>query len=343
MGLALPGKPLSTATLLDRLDRNYGIEISRRGAAIAHKLGIQHRHMARDFKAVHEIARAGHSNAELSALALRGALTQAKMQPDQLGYLISHTTTPDTLLPPNIAWVADKLNFSGPFAEFRQACTGFANALVMAAGLLFQPNSKPIAIVGSETGSVFCDPRRAVHDPAQLVNLMQMGDAAAAIILAPYDDAGDCIDCFAFGNLGQHQQPGLSLINGGAQQPFTEHDIMEFAHDYQSISATGQKLFEAGYAAAAHMGSEPAKADFLIPHQANGRLDELLAPALNMPHERIVTSARHMGNTGSAAIWAALYETRQKLAAGGKAVILGAEATKHMFATFRYTHSSCTT
>ena len=66
--------------------------------------------------------------------------------------------------------------------ELRQACTGFANALVIAQGLASLPGSKPVVIVGSETGSVYFDPERVGADSSQLVNLVMMGDGAAATL-----------------------------------------------------------------------------------------------------------------------------------------------------------------
>lgn len=69
-------------------------------------------------------------------------------------------------------------------AEFRQACTGFINATLFAAGLCAAGGGRPVAVVGSEIGSVFFDPARAAEDFSQLVNFVQMGDGAGAVILA---------------------------------------------------------------------------------------------------------------------------------------------------------------
>ena len=72
-----------------------------------------------------------------------------------ISYLLGHTSTPHTLLPSNIAWVADKLGFEGPYAELRQACTGFASALSMSAGLIAENPAETVGIVGSENGSPY--------------------------------------------------------------------------------------------------------------------------------------------------------------------------------------------
>lgn len=338
MGLALPGPAVSTDALIARVETNFDLSLRDRAEAIAAKLGVERRHLSRDLRAPVEAPRAGDGNADLAARAVRAALDDAGLRTRDLTYLIGHTTTPETLLPPGIAGVADLLCYDGPFAEFRQACTGFANALVMAGGLLAQPGAGPVAIVGSETGSVFFDPRLAAQDRAQLVNMLQMGDAAAAIILAADSDGpGDTLDCLAFGSTGLNTPPGMALRDGGSGHPASAGAVPMFAHDFGTILRTGPGLFVAAAEEARRFGVNLGDARAIIPHQANGRLGELVGDLLDLPPERFVNMARRVGNTGSAAIWAALAEQRPCLAAGETAVALGAEATKHMFATFRFT------
>jgi 3-oxoacyl-[acyl-carrier-protein] synthase-3 len=86
-----------------------------------------------------------------AAAALRMALKEARLGVGGLAYLIGRTTGPARLAPPNIALVADRLGFSGPYMELRQGCTGFANALVIAQGLTAVPGVKDVGNVGSET------------------------------------------------------------------------------------------------------------------------------------------------------------------------------------------------
>ena len=105
--------------------------------------------------------------------------------------------------------------------ELRQACTGFANALVIAQGLVSIAGVKAVAIIGSETGSVYFDPQRAGEDVSQLVNLVMMGDGAAAIIVGPDDSGtGARISNNFFGQIGLGRQPGFALDAGGSDQPF---------------------------------------------------------------------------------------------------------------------------
>ena len=181
-GAALPGAPITTETLVSRMVDRFGYRTPRRALAIADRLGIRTRHHARDWAARHEAARAGDGNADLAARAVRQALAAAGVEVSEVAYLIGHTTSPESALPGNIALVADRLGYAGPHIELRQACTGFANALMVASGLIALAPGRPVVIVGSETGSLWFDPDR-LEEPGQLVNLIQMGDGAGAIVL----------------------------------------------------------------------------------------------------------------------------------------------------------------
>ena len=214
-------------------------------------------------------------------------------------------------MPPNIGQVAELLDYGGPFVEFRQACTGFANALVFAQGLL-RASAGPIAIVGSETGSVFFDPVRAAEDAGQLVNMVQMGDGAAAIILTRDDDrVGPRLSHVYYGQIGRGRVPGLTVADGGSYTPRCSIGFPEFQHDFAAIHRSGLELLLHCAAAAERTGG--GAADYVLPHQANGRMDTILARPLGLAAERIIVTAGRLGNTGSAAMWLALAQVRATL------------------------------
>jgi 3-oxoacyl-[acyl-carrier-protein] synthase-3 len=339
MGTALPGRPVTTAELLKVIEDRFGVAVSRRGAALASRLNIAKRHICRNFETRHEAPRPGNSNPDLSAVALRMALEEARLDVGELAYLIGHTTSPACLVPPNISLVADRVGFAGPYMELRQACTGFANALVIAQGLVSTPGVKAVAIVGSETGSVYFDPQRAGEDVSQLVNLVMMGDGAAAIIVGPDDPGpGARISNNFFGQIGLGRRSGFALAAGGSDQPFAMRGSIDFEHDFEAVRASGPELFYRGAEAARALGIGVETVDHVVPHQANGRMAELLAPFLGIEQSHVFVNADSLGNTGSAAIWLALAELRSRLDSGQRVLALGAEATKYMFGGFLYVH-----
>ena len=329
-GVALPGPAVSTKELVDRLTTRFGLSSGRKALAIAAMLGIETRHLCRAFDQRREKAIPGRTNPDLAAEAVRLALAQSGLAIGDIGYLIGHTSTPAQLLPANITLVADLLHYAGPHMELRQACTGFANALVIAFGLLAAPGSRPVAIVGSETGSLFFDPSRADANPGQLVNMVQMGDGAAAIVLAPATASGATISSAWFGATGLGRPPGIEIV---ADRPH------EFQHHFEAIRDEGEGLFEAAVQAASRQGVTVADVDVIIPHQVSGRIGSQCADYFDLSEDRVFVNASRVGNTGSAAIWLALAELRERpLEPGFRALVLGAEASKYMHGGFVYDH-----
>lgn len=335
-GSFYPGEPISSSDLVKQIDRIFSLEIEKRGLLIAKKLNINSRHFVRDFLAIKEEPRQGNNNPELAAQAIKKALKTAGLKINDIGYLISHSATPMHNLPSNAAFVAELLNYHGPYAEFRQACTGFINALIMAAGLLTKPNSRPVIIVGSETGSTFLNPLKTQKDNGQLVNLMQMGDGAGAIILAPKNTSKSCIKNIAHGQCGVGKKSGLIMENGGSKFPFTA-DILEFTHDFSLIKKHGLDLILQSLKALELNGVNSADVDYILPHQANGIMELLLKDYFSSS-SKIIVEASNVGNTGSAAIWLGLDSVRKNLKNKEKVLVLGAEATKYMYGGFLYEH-----
>ncbi len=328
-GLALPGEPLSTEALIALVSCRFEIGCAREAKSVAQRMAITSRHVCRDFNHRYEPARSGDSNADLAARAVKAALADAGLTVDDIGYLIGHTTTPEQPLPANIAHVADRLGYSGPHVELRQACTGFANALMIATGLLAAVGARPVVIVGSETGSLFFDPLRLAEDRGQIVNMVQMGDGAGAIVLGPAAPQGPALEAAWIGSIGLRRTPGI-------QQ---HHGATEFAHDFAEILKSGPQLFDADIAVATRLGHPPNEADFIIPHQVSGRVKSQAAAHLGLAPERIFVNADRLGNCGSAAIWIALAELRSaSLPRGARVLALGAEASKFIYGGFAYVH-----
>jgi 3-oxoacyl-[acyl-carrier-protein] synthase-3 len=299
MSTELHGRPVTTSELLKLIEDRFGVAVSRRGTSLAGRLKIARRHICRDFETRHEKPRAGNSNPDLVAVALRMALEDAQLKIGDLAYLIGHTTSPASLIPPNIALVADRVGFAGPYVELRQACTGFANALVITQGLVSAPGVRAVATAGSETGSVYFDPQRAGEDVSQLVNLMMTGDGAAAIVVGPDDSGpGARISNNFFAQIGLGRRSGFALASGGSDQAFVERGSIDFEHDFAAVRASGPELFYRGAEAARSFGIGVETVDYVVPHQANGRMAELLAPFLGIEQSQVFRQRRQYWQHG---------------------------------------------
>lgn len=338
MGLALPGAPVATDALCALLELRFGVPALRRGRRLGARLRVDTRHLCRSFESGVEAPRPGQRNPELAAGALLAALGQARLRAADLDYLLTHTATPASLVPGGSAEVAARVGARCAHAEFRQACTGFASALQFAFALLREPGSRPVAIVGSETGSVFFDPHQLANDPAQWINMLQMGDGAAAVVLG-HDDAGagPRISSAFFGQLADAPPAGLSLVRGGSDCPKPGAGVLSFSHDFEAVARHGATLFEAGRDTLLACGHDFGSAARLVPHQASGAVAAWFAERFEVPPARVCDHGRRVGNLGSASIWAALNDVLPTLAPGDRALFLGAEATQYSFGGFALT------
>ena len=335
LGMALPGEPVPTEVLCTTIEARFGVPAQRIGRRLAPRLQVETRHLCRNFDAAIEAPRAGHRNPELAASALRRALDDAKLQATDLDYLLTHTATPARALPGGSAEVAALVGTRCAHAELRQACTGFANALQFAFALLREPGARPVAIVGSETGSVYFDPSRLACGSQQWVNLLQMGDGAAAVVLGPDDDQpGPRVECAYFGQMSHAPATGLSFNGGGSDHCAPAGGALTFDHDHDAVALYGPALFEAGRDTLLRHHHSFASATRVVPHQASGAVAAWFAQHFEMQPEKLSNHGRHVGNLGSASIWAALNDVFPSLAPGERALFLGAEATQYSFGGF---------
>lgn len=335
-GNSLPGNPVNNDELLAALAQQCGSAKARRARKYAERLGIRSRHVSRDLGKAKSGTRPGFDAPTLCKEAISDAIGDASMS-----YLIGHTSTPHTLLPPNIAWVAEELRYEGPYVELRQACTGFSNALVIAAAMIAEDNTANIGIVGSENGSPYFDISDDFSSREQLINFVQMGDGAGAVLLGADDGGGQAIVSSVFvGQIGVGMQPGIALVGGGSANPHCAAGLPYFKHRAREVRRNGEKLIEAGIAAIQSQGYALGEFDWIIPHQANGHIAELFAERFPETKGKVYVTADRLGNLGSAAIWVSFHELRCSgtLERGQRVLILGAEASKYLFGGFVYTH-----
>lgn len=342
-GSALPGKLIDNEHLLAALEKLCGKSVARKAAIISRRLGVRSRHCARDLAV--RVSTPEPTAPKLCVQALNRAMIESnsdEVNPcKEISYLIGHTTSPHTLLPPNIAWVAEELNHSGPYMELRQACTGFANALQISIPMLADGSSmQSIAIVGSEVGSIYFDISNEFVDLEQLVNFVQMGDGAGAVLLGQDDGGEESIISDAYmGHIGNDKAPGFYMEGGGSGDVNCQAGLPVFKHNVTDVREQGAALFMQGVEAVLGRGYTLKDFDYILPHQVNGHLGRLISERLSVPKSRIIVDADKLGNLGSAAIWVSLDRLRQsgKLKKGDKVLILGAEATKYLYGGFVFT------
>lgn len=340
-GDALPGPRVDNDELLAALEKHCDGSAAALAARLADRLGIRSRHLSRDLGKSRSGTLDGRDAPSLCRTALAQALEEAAMPVSSVDYLLGHTVTPHTLLPSNIAWVAEAMDYPGPYAELRQACTGFANALDLAASKIGADGLQAVAIVGSETGSPFFDISPGFADREQLINYVQMGDGAGATVVGPDDGAErQLISDIFVGQVGLGLEPGISIVGGGSSAPASAAGLPAFRHRARDVRRNGETLFLEGIRSIESRGYRIDEFDWIVPHQANGRIASMFESRLGIPARKVFVVADRLGNLGSAAIWVAFNRLRRsgELQRGQRVLVLGAEASKYLYGGFVYLH-----
>jgi 3-oxoacyl-[acyl-carrier-protein] synthase-3 len=232
-------------------------------------------------------ASGGETTASLAVEAVAAALKDAGRTPDEIGFLVLATCTPDQLLPHTGASVCDALGVRCGSYDLHAACAGFVAALVTGNGLL--PTAPgPVVVCGVERLT-------QIFDPDDRTTAVLFGDGAGAAVLEP--GAG-------------------ALLGWDAGTDGSLREILEIPRDERYLHMDGAEVFrkavrvvvDSATAACLRAGVDPASVDVFVPHQANIRIIDAAASRLGIGADRVVVNLDRWGNTSAASIAIALAE-----------------------------------
>src|SRR5919199_985084 len=131
-------------------------------------------------------AASGTTTSSLAAEALRLALADARLQAEDVDYLLFGTMTPDRFIPGSAPAVQKTLSLREiPCLDIRAACVNALYALQLAAALVTSGAARHVAICLAEIQSAFLD-----LSPAAGTTSMLFGDGASALVVSNEKTAG---------------------------------------------------------------------------------------------------------------------------------------------------------
>lgn len=256
---------------------------------IRERTGITKRHIASE----------GESTSHLAIEAAKAVLASAKLKPEDIDGVIVGTSTADTTMPSVATKVQTALGIKkGGALDVGAACTGFVAALVVAQGWIATGISKRILVIGAETMSRIID----WNDRGTCI---LFGDGAGAVIVEAMTDQqanGRGIlasSLEADGSLGEllGTDGGISSTQTAGQLFMQGQEV--FRHGVEKMSSITQD-------ALAKAGLTLADVDWVVAHQANGRMIRAIAKQLKLPEEKCVITVDQHANTSAASIPLAL-------------------------------------
>ena len=265
------------------------------------------------------IADADESVISMSVAAAKSALERAGISAEQLGAVICATVTYPFQTPSAATDIALQLGAPKvPAFDISAACAGFCYGVGIASDLVRAGSANYVLLIGVEKLSDFTDPT----------------DRGTAFIFA--DDAGAVI-------IGPSDTPGIGPMIWGSDATAREAIMMEPSWvdlrdpdsiGWPDIKMHGQTVFRwavyqmapVALEALAAAGISADQLDAFIPHQANERIIDAMAKAMNLPERvAIARDIRTSGNTSAASIPLAMDALYQEgaIKSGDTALLIG--------------------
>jgi 3-oxoacyl-[acyl-carrier-protein] synthase-3 len=256
-------------------------------------------------------AEPGLGTSDLAYQAALRAIKEAKIDKSEIDFIIAATLSPDHYFPGIGVMVQAKLGLGEIGAlDVRDQCSGFIYALSVADQYIRTGTYKKILLVAAELQSANLDYSDEGRDMAVL-----FGDGAGAVILEP-NDSGDgrgVLSCHLFSDGRFVDELWMEKPSSKDNPTFRE----EFFHQgkfYPRMNGRTvfknacEKMPQAVHFGLQHLGLSVGDIDYLIPHQANDRISQMVARGLKIPEEKVIRNIDRYGNTTAASIPIALSE-----------------------------------
>jgi 3-oxoacyl-[acyl-carrier-protein] synthase-3 len=248
--------------------------------------------------------------AELAEHAARRAVAAAGLELSDIQLILFATLSPDLFFPGSACLLQDRLGLNGCAAmDIRNQCTGFLYGLATADAFIRAGLYQNVLVVGSEVHSSGLD----MSDRGRDVTVI-FGDGAGAAVVGPSSDAdhrilghslhadGSLVDILKLVAPASSLNPRLTpeMLEQGLHYPYMEGRAV-FKQAVQLLPGLITGILD-------QHGLDLDQLDLLVPHQANLRINEMVARALGLGPDKVVNNIQRLGNTTAASIPIALHE-----------------------------------
>ena len=261
----------------------------------------------------------GLGTSYMARKAAKQLLQKTGLDPDTIDALIVTTTTPDYKFPSTASIVLGKLGLKNAFAfDLSAACCGFLYTTDMAASMIQSGRYKKIIVIGADKMS-------SVVDYTDRQTCVLFGDGAGAVLMEATEEEGVGVQSSFFRTDGKGL-PFLHLKAGGSVCPPSHFTV---DHRLHYLYQEGRTVFRY---AVTNMSDDvmevmrqnnltPGDVDWVIPHQANLRIEEAVAKRAEIDPSKVLINIERYGNTSSATIPLAMWDFEDRFKKGDKLIL----------------------
>jgi len=278
-------KVLGTGAYLpEKILTNHDLEkiVDTTDAWIVSRTGMHNRHIMSEEE----------TTTTMAAKAAEQVIKTTQIDPQSIDLIIVATCTPEKFFPNTACLLQARLGIKACIAfDISAACSGFIYALDVASQYMRNGSIRKALVIGTEGLT-------RIVDWTDRNTCVLFGDGAGAVILENSEDAG-VVGCKLYAD-GTHQ------------------DILEFPTPLyrkpdapkRYIHMQGREVFKIAVNAMTnavfelldehHLGI--ADVDWIVPHQANCRIIDLVIEKLKFPKDQVIITIGEHANTSSASI-----------------------------------------
>ncbi len=267
---------------------------------ILQRTGIRERH----------IVGPGVATSDLAKIAAEGAMREAGITADDLGFIVVGTTTPDTIFPSTACMLQTKIGAHNAWGfDLGAACSGFTYALTTAMQMVATGSHDYALAVGADVMS-------SIIDYTDRATCVLFGDGAGAVVVSPARENEPHIIDFA-GMIDGSGGPALCMPAGGSRMPASHETVDKRLHYVKQEGATVFKFAvktteEITRRLLDRNGIDPSELDLFVSHQANRRIIEAASERLGLGPDKVIINLEMYGNTTAGTIPLALADARRQ-------------------------------
>jgi 3-oxoacyl-[acyl-carrier-protein] synthase-3 len=246
---------------------------------------------------------------DLAVPAAQQALAEAGLQASDLDMILFATLSPDINFPGSSCLLQARLGVPGiATLDIRNQCTGFVYGLSIADQFIRTGAMKNVLVVGAEVHSSGLDISNRGRDVAVL-----FGDGAGAAVLTATEGDSRLLDSALHADGTDYE---ILMLEAPASrlQPRLTAEMMEQGRHFPQM--VGQAVFKHAVKRLPEVidevlsrnGLTVADVALMVPHQANLRINEMVARQIGIDPARVFNNIQRYGNTTAASIPIALHE-----------------------------------